>query len=87
MPKAQITARFKADPEWAANDYADFKKAQREDVKKYYPGSKILSQQTITDGIPDRIVLGELRAKGQVAIRTEFEITEDQAAELRKRLK
>lgn len=84
MPTAQITCRFKDSPYLAENNYAAVKKAQRLDVKKRYPGAKVATQQVITDGIPDWVRLGDLRSKGEVAIRTEFIVSEEQAAEMKR---
>lgn len=83
MPKAEITIRFKPNEVLARNSFSSVKKSEREEIKKRYPGAKILSQKVITDGIPDRIGLGELRANGQVAIRTEFTISDEQAKEFK----
>ncbi|HRJ06885.1 MAG TPA: hypothetical protein PK911_05060 [Candidatus Saccharibacteria bacterium] len=87
MQKVILTARFKADPIIAGNEYASAKKAQREHIKQQYPGAKVLSQQLITDGIPDVTSLGDLKTNGEVAIRTEFEISESQAEKHRKKMR
>ena len=84
MPKAQVTARFRADPDLAKHNYASARKAQRKSVIEKYPGAEILSQQVITDGIPDWVRLGDLRSKGEVAIRTEFNVTDEQATEIKR---
>lgn len=87
MPKAEVTTRYK---DFGDNDqsyYAKLKKQEREKVLKNYPGAADLQQRVITDGIPDMISLGELRAKGMVAIRTEFIISDEQAAALKAKVR
>lgn len=87
MPTVQITDRYKADEEYARTDYSAHKKAQRKRVLELYPGATDLKQTLITDGIPDWVRLGDLRTKGEIAIRTEFTVSDEVAAEIKKRLK
>jgi len=87
MPKAEVTTRYK---DFGDNDqsyYAKLKKQEREQVLKNYPGAADLQQMVITDGIPDRISLGDLKSTGQIAIRTEFIISDEQAAALKAKVR
>lgn len=82
MPKAAVTVRYKSfgDDEPYNNQ---LKQKQRQEVLKNYPGVEIVSQQVITDGIPDAVKFGDLRSQGQVAIRTTFMVTEEQAERMK----
>lgn len=87
MPVIQFTNRYRSDAEYAKTDYALHKKAQRKHIKETYPGAKVFKQVVITDGIPDFVRFGDLRSKNEIAIRADVEVSEQQANELRKKLK
>ena len=87
MPKAQVTVRYKSFGDNDQSYHSSLKKKQREQVLKDYPDATDLKQSIITDGVPDALSFGELRAKGQIAVRTEFTISEATADELKKRVR
>jgi hypothetical protein len=76
MPKYKITTRYKAFEDNDQSYYSDLKKTERKRMLEKYPTATDINQTVITDGVPDMLSRGELRANGQVAIRTEFQYEE-----------
>ena len=85
MPKVEVTVRYKSFGDNDQSYYAGLKRKQRESVLKNYPGATDLKQTIITDGIPDAVRFGDLRSTGQVAVRTEFNVSDAVADEIKKR--
>lgn len=85
MPKVQVTVRYRSFGDDDKSYHAQLKQKQRQQVLKDYPGATDLKQSVITDGIPDAVKFGDLRTHNQVAIRTEFNVSDELAAEIKKR--
>jgi len=87
MPLVEVTVRYRSFGDNDQQYFSQIKQKQRQHVLKLYPYATDLKQQIITDGIPDAVRFGDLRASNQVAVRTAFNVTDEQAAELKKKMR
>lgn len=84
MPKVQVTTRYLAVGDGDQSYFSQLKRKERQRVLSDYPSASELTQSVITDGIPDAVRFGDLRSKGQVAIRTEFILSQELVDKMKK---
>lgn len=84
MPTITVTVRYKKFEDNDTGYFNQLKQQEKRRILENYPGATDIKQSVITDGIPDFVAAGELRAKNQVAIRTEFTGTQAEVDELKK---
>jgi hypothetical protein len=87
MPRIKITVRYQSFGDNDQQYFSDIKRKSREQIARDYPGATDLVQNIYTDGIPDATNLGDLRSNNQVAVGTEFTVSEEQSAAIKAKMR
>lgn len=87
MPNVRVSVRYKSFGDDDQAYFASCKNKQRVQILKDYPDATNLKQSIATDGIPDATNLGGLRENGEIAVITTFDVSEETAVELKKRMR